>query len=125
MKAFFALFTRLYRFLTGKQAQAAVAKAIEIAPKVIPYLEAAARVFVAVTPTPADDLALAAWEKFRTKYPRLVAEDATASERKLAMLAIAADMIEQRFPGINTNIARMAVEIAYAKYLEMDGAANQ
>lgn len=108
IKSFFSFIARL---VTSGAAKRALNRAAEIAPDVLPYIALAAEIVAGITPSQIDDVLLAA---IKAKYPQLFNGSLkTADEVKLFTLGVAGDLVQAKFPGVSTSIARSAVQAIY------------
>jgi hypothetical protein len=105
------LFQKLAGYFKSPKAKEDAEKALQYALMAAPYIKLAGQVVTTLTPTGVDD---AAWALITGKYPRLFDGSlVTGDERKLYALGIAGELLEARFPGLDTSIARTAVQLAW------------
>ena len=108
VKAFFA---RVAALFASPKAQQAFAKAADLTAAALPYIETTAKLVAGLTPTTLDDQALAF---IQSRYPQLFDHSIQNGDQlKLFAFAAAADLLRQKYPGISTSIARLAVQAAY------------
>lgn len=97
-------FDWLKRFFGDKKQMDALVRAA------MPHVDLMASIIVAATPTGLDDMALPV---VRAKFPRLFdGSILTADELRLYAMGAAGQLLEEQFPNIGTNLARLAVEAA-------------
>jgi hypothetical protein len=104
---------RVMSYLTSKKARTDLDDALEIAAKCGPTLDIAATIVTTLTPNQVDDVV---WRLIRQRYPSLFDGSmarASAEERKLMMLGVAGEIVEAKYPGVGTTVARQAVQLAY------------
>jgi hypothetical protein len=80
-------------------------------PAALPYIDLAAQIVTTLTPTGLDD---AMYAQLKRKFPRLFdGTIKTGDELKLYALAVAAELLGQRYPTLSTSALRGAVQLAY------------
>lgn len=100
-------------FKSGKAASDAD-RALRMIGDALPYVRMAMDIVTSITPTNVDDLA---WSALKKAYPTLLdGKPHTQDEVKLAALATAAHLLQERFPTLDKSIAIAAVQMAYLEY---------
>ena len=105
------LLSKLSGLFTSGKAKAALNLAADYTALALPYIDLAAEVATAITPTTIDDQLLSG---IKVKYPRLFdGSIKTGSEVKLYTLGVATELMTARYPALTTTIARASVQLAY------------
>jgi hypothetical protein len=105
-------FSALGKFFMSGRAQSDAEKGLKFADKAAPFLKIAADIVVGMTPTTIDDLA---WGVIRSKFPKAVDKSVvlTEAEMKGYALQIAAALLKEKFPQLDTTSAILATQLAY------------
>lgn len=108
-------------FTSGRAKRDAEA-AMRIGVDALPYLKIAADIVVGLTPTQVDDIA---WGLLKAKYPGLFdGSIRTEAELKAYALQVAATLLRQKFPKVDTTVAVLATQMAYVQARAEQSAPN-
>lgn len=99
-------------FTTGK-AKRDAELAIKYAAEALPLLKTAADIVVGLTPTQIDDVV---WNSLKSKYPKLFDGSIhTEAELKGYALQVAAALLREKFPKLDTTVSVLATQLAYVQ----------
>lgn len=99
-------------FTSGK-AKRDAETALKYAAEALPFLKVAADIVVGLTPTQIDDLA---WAALKTKYPKLFDGSIhTDAELKGYALQVAAALLREKYPKLDTTVSVLAAQLAYVQ----------
>lgn len=105
------VFSAIAGYFKSGKAQNDIELVAEFVPKALPFIKMAAEIGTMLTPTQADDVALAG---IKAAYPMFFSgKELTPAEFKLALLGVATDLMRAKYPGLTTSVARAAVQVAY------------
>ncbi len=105
------VFTSLKNFFAGGRAKRDVDVAVNYIAEALPTIDIAAEIVTGLTPGTIDDAILAV---IKTKFPKLFDGSIhTGDELKLYTLGVASQILESKFPRLDTTIARLATHLAY------------
>jgi hypothetical protein len=108
LKKFFAALAGIF---TSPRAKKAAELTLKYVVEAMPLIDLAATIVTTLTPTGIDD---AFWSLLHVRYPRLFdGSIKTSEELKLYALAIAAELLREKFPVLDTTTARLAVQSAF------------
>lgn len=104
-------FARVAALFASPKAKAAFREAEDMTAKALPFITIGAQILAGITPTTLDDAALA---YIKSKYPELFDGSITDGDRlRLFVLGAVTDLMKQKYPGLATSVARVAIESAY------------
>ena|SRR5690349_2318937 len=111
MNKFKAFFSKVAVLFSSAQAQMALNRAADLAAEALPFIDIASQIVAGLTATTLDDQELSL---LKQKYPQLFDGSITSGDQlKLFAFGAAADLLQQKYPGVTTSIARLAVQAAY------------
>ena len=106
-------FRPLFNFFSSGAAQKDLNLALTYVDLAIPYITDAALMLTTIDP---NILSTESYSRIKAKYPKFFDGSLlTNDELKTYLLGIAATMLEERFPILNTTVARTAIQLAYLK----------
>jgi|YNPMSStandDraft_1061717.scaffolds.fasta_scaffold100753_2 hypothetical protein len=101
-------FKKIINSVLGRRDQ--IERVFDLVLDALPVAYDIVAVVAAITPSQLDDVTLAA---MRNSFPKLFDGSLTTDERKLYLLATAAELLKRRYPEASTSVARLAVQLAY------------
>lgn len=101
-------FKKIINSVLGRRDQ--IERVFDLVLDALPVAYDIVTVVAAITPSQLDDVTLAA---MRNSFPKLFDGSLTTDERKLYLLATAAELLKRRYPEASTSVARLTVQLAY------------
>jgi len=111
MNKIMSFFAKVAAFFSSGAANKALNTAAELVPYAIPFLDLAAEIAAGLAPSAVPQAVL---DKIHADFPHLFDGSLkNATEIKLYLLAVAAQLLQAKFPDVSTSVARVAVQVAY------------
>ena len=106
-----SFFSKVRIFFSSGEAKKALDTAAALVPLAVPYLDLAAEIAAGLAPSAVPQVVL---DRIHTTFPRLFDGSLkSADEVKLYIFGVAGQLLQAKYPGISTSIARVAVQVAY------------